>query len=469
MKIKVKNLGVLKQAEFELGDFTIICGENNTGKTYATYALFGFLYTWKNFFEMEIGEDKVEDLMTKGTTSINIADYVEKIQDFVDQGCQKYIQELPNIFATNKEKFQGSSFQVIIEEKDVFQIQNNIQTTKFEPSIDVKERFVIFYEKSLESNNIIINFNKKEFFDAESGDAKFRDFFISLYLKIFFFPSIFHNHFIISSERTGAAIFRKELNFARSKLLEKMSRADSNNDLRGILYNAYEDYALPIKTNLDFLQNLSSISKKSSFIAENYPDILDYFADIIGGKYTINDNDQLYYEPKGKRLKLTMDESSSAVRSLLDLSFYLRHEAKPGDLLIIDEPELNLHPENQRRVARLLARLVNLGIKVFITTHSDYIIKELNTLIMLNHDKPHLKRIAEVEGYQQNEFLNADQIKVYIAEEAPVLLDGKTRKTKCQTLTPADINPEMGIEARSFDKTIDTMNRIQEEIVWGAD
>ena len=92
MKIKVKNLGVLKQAEFELGDLTIICGANNTGKTYATYALFGFLHTWRSFFEMEIGEDKIEDLMTKGITRINITDYVEKIQDFVDQGCQKYTQ-----------------------------------------------------------------------------------------------------------------------------------------------------------------------------------------------------------------------------------------------------------------------------------------------------------------------------------------------------------------------------------------
>jgi predicted ATPase len=42
-EIKIKNLGVLKQAEFTLGDMTIICGGNNTGKTYATYALFGFL------------------------------------------------------------------------------------------------------------------------------------------------------------------------------------------------------------------------------------------------------------------------------------------------------------------------------------------------------------------------------------------------------------------------------------------
>ena len=67
-----------------------------------------------------------------------------------------------------------------------------------------------------------------------------------------------------------------------------------------------------------------------------------------------------------------------------------------------DEPELNLHPANQRRIARLFARLVNLGVKVFITTHSDYIVKELNTLIMLNHDKPHLKRIAEEKWLSDN-------------------------------------------------------------------
>ena len=54
MKISVENLGVLKQAEFELGDLTIICGSNNTGKTYATYALYGFLFdcarTWTSGF-----------------------------------------------------------------------------------------------------------------------------------------------------------------------------------------------------------------------------------------------------------------------------------------------------------------------------------------------------------------------------------------------------------------------------------
>jgi hypothetical protein len=112
---------------------------------------------------------------------------------------------------------------------------------------------------------------------------------------------------------------------------------------------------------------------------------------------------------------------------------------------------------------------VNIGIKVFITTHSDYIIKEFNTLIMLNHDKPHLKRIAEKEGYRSEELLSPDQVKVYVAQEASVKLEENQRKTRIQTLVPADIDPEFGIEVSSFDKTIETMNRIQEAIVWGED
>ncbi|HAN73974.1 MAG TPA: hypothetical protein DCQ63_06550, partial [Planktothrix sp. UBA8402] len=288
-------------------------------------------------------------------------------------------------------------------------------------------------------------------------------------LKDIIFAPLFPRPFIASAERTGVAIFRKELNFARNRLLEEMTQTGKNINPMELLFKVYDDYALPIKKNVDFIRQLETLVKKSSFIADNYPDILVDFANIIGGEYTITQNDELYYVPKGKRIKLSMDESSSAVRSLLDIGFYLQHEAQKGDLLMIDEPELNLHPENQRRVARILARLVNIGIKVFITTHSDYIVKELNTLIMLNHDKPHIKRIAEQEGYKQVELIAYDQIKVYIAEAALIKLDGSQKKTKCQTLTPADINPELGIEARSFDPTIETMNRIQEAIVWGAE
>lgn len=157
-----------------------------------------------------------------------------------------------------------------------------------------------------------------------------------------------------------------------------------------------------------------------------------------------------------------MDESSSGVRSALDLGFYLKHVAQKGDLLIVDEPELNLHPENQRKIARLFAQLVNIGIKVFITTHSDYIVRELNTLIMLNSDKPHIKKIQQEEGYTSLEILDYSKVKVYIAEQAKI--PSKHRKVNTLTEAPIDKN---GIEVKSFDETIEKINQIQEAIVWG--
>jgi len=461
VKIKIKNLGALKQAEFTLGDLTIICGSNNTGKTYATYALFGFLFTWRRMFSLTLNDDKIEQLLTDGIVRLDIQEYISQSDKIVAGGCKAYTQQLSKIFATQVDRFKETEFHVTLD------IQNISLASKFDRKIGSDEVAIFSISKIEESTELVVTLL------VEKGKAKIPieilNHIITDNLKDIIFAQLLPRPFIASAERTGAAIFRKELNFARNRLLEEMGQADKNIDPIEFLLKDYEDYALPIKTNVEFTRKLESLFKKNSFIAENHPDVLANFADIIGGEYTVTQNDELYYVPKGKRVKLSMDESSSAVRSLLDIGFYLRHEAQRGDLLMVDEPELNLHPENQRRVARLFARLINLGIKVFITTHSDYIIKELNTLIMLNHDRPYLKQIAEQEGYHQEELISSEKIKVYIAEEASIKLDGNTRKTTSQTLTPADIDPEMGIEARSFDKTIETMNRIQEAIVWGKD
>ena len=283
------------------------------------------------------------------------------------------------------------------------------------------------------------------------------------------FGEYFPSPFIASAERTGAAIFRKELNFARNRLLKEMSQTEKNINPLELLFKSYQDYALPVEKDVDFIRQLEALSKRSGFLQDKHPDLLEDFADIIGGRYTVTKDDELYFIPNKKQVKLTMDESSSAVRSLLGIGFYLKHSAKPGDILIVDEPELNLHPENQRKIARLFSRLVNLGIRVFITTHSDYIIKEINTLIMLNNNDAHIKNIVENEGYHPQELINYNKIKVYIAEEALTKIPKNSKRTKCQTLVPANIDEKLGIEARSFDKTIEEMNRIQDEIVWGAD
>lgn len=462
MLIKLKNLGPLKQAQFELGNMTIICGINNTGKTYATYALFGFLSFWKEAFSIDVARNSVQKLMVEGTTELDLNDYINDAEAILHKGCEEYTKQLPRVFASSEKYFTDTSFLIDIAKKDIqpkqsFELTMGTAKTKLitilkQPPDPMVHISLLVEKDERKVPNALIS--------KVIGDA----------IKEILFGHLFPNAFIASAERTGAAIFRRELNFARNRLLEQMGALEKELNPFDLLAKVYSDYALPVRTNVDFTRQLEAVAKKESFIAKEHPDLLRDFSDIIGGEYTVTRSDELFFIPRAnKRLKLTMDESSSAVRSLLDVGFYLRHVAQPSDLFVIDEPELNLHPENQRRIARLFARMMNLGIKIFMTTHSDYIIKEFNTLIMLNHDKTHLKRIMNQEGYKSGEMLSSNKVKVYIAEEALVMLESGKRKTHCQTLTPADIDPEMGIEARSFDKTIEDMNRIQEEIVWGGE
>ncbi len=78
MKISIKNLGAIKQAEFTLSDLTIICGNNNTGKTYATYAVFGFLYFWRDTFTINVNDEEVHQLLNDGSIELDIQSVLVK-------------------------------------------------------------------------------------------------------------------------------------------------------------------------------------------------------------------------------------------------------------------------------------------------------------------------------------------------------------------------------------------------------
>ena len=462
LTVRLKNIGILKHAEFSLGDLTLICGENNTGKTYATYALYSFLESWRKFIHVSINDDLIHNLLTDGALKINLAQYIEKANQMLAEACKRYPEQLDKIFAATEGTFHNSEFHI---EPSTIHLQDH--GFKHETKINQEPFLIASKEEGSEELVFTLVVDRKS---SPGIESIFAEDVMGRIICDAIFSNSFPRPFISSAERTGVAIFRKELNFARNRLVEEMGQADQKTDLRELLFKAYQNYPEPVEDNVNFTRQLEDIGKRKSFIAKEHPGILEDFADIIGGEYVITQNDQLYYIPKGTRSKLTMVESSSSARALLDLSFYLNCIAEKDDLLMVDEPELSLHPENQRRIARLFARLVNLGVKVFITTHSDYIVKELNTLIMLNHDKPHLKRVAEENGYQKSELINADQVKVYVAEKALLdLEEGQKKRRRGHTLVPAKIHPKFGIGVHSFDKTIDDMNRIQDDIVWGEE
>lgn len=78
---------------------------------------------------------------------------------------------------------------------------------------------------------------------------------------------------------------------------------------------------------------------------------------------------------------LEMPIVSSMVKELSPLVLYLRYIAEPGDWLIIDEPEMNLHPEAQARLIEFLSILSQSDLQILFTTHSPYVIDHLVNLM----------------------------------------------------------------------------------------
>ena len=90
---------------------------------------------------------------------------------------------------------------------------------------------------------------------------------------------------------------------------------------------------------------------------------------------------EFQYRPRQAMRGLRLSQASSMVSELAPLVLFLRSVVRPGDLLIIEEPEAHLHPADQDKLALTFARLIRAGVRVVITTHSDWFLQRLGILI----------------------------------------------------------------------------------------
>ena len=508
MKYFIENMGPIRFAEYSLESFNVVCGLNNTGKTYITYSLFGFLSGWEGIFESIIHHPAVEktplkldELMKMEEPKIDLNLYYGELneasilRDVLNILCDVYSKNLGAIFAAEESKFTNSSLSAQLDESDINKIYNSgwSFTVNIPTSLDGKEGSAqylpIFVEKK--RNDCCVYFKFVDIAGVglsilSNYEKKLIDVFnkgTSYMIVRHILQALLPRPYISSAERTGVVTFREDLAFARQKFVTSIvSRAKNRGDSRNrVLFDSlfkddesvdpkYDfEYPSAVQANIDFMTKIETVVKKNSYIKQDYENILEYFLKISEGEYKYSNSSVGYFLAKRRSKRFGLDEVSSSVRALADLWFYLRYYAQEGDLLIIDEPELNLHPKNQRLMARLLAMISRAGINILITTNSEYILRELNYLIRLYSVWGEVERDNDlVAEYDESMLLNYQEVNVCVTGSKNVLVPGNKRKTKANTLSKVETN-EYGIEMDSFNDVIDEMNKLEDYIYWGVE
>ena len=300
---------------------------------------------------------------------------------------KELLKDLPIIFHTNEKKFEN---------------------TKINISLDITDKF----------DNIEENYHFEK-------TAKILDI-----NNIYFFPA----------ERSGAVLFYKQLFQSGNDILRKFELSRDVNILKDV-----SNYPEPINEYMKFL-NRNFEDKNET---EIYKNVFVNIEDIIDGEILVRD-DKILYKNK-KDFELEMGLVSSTVKTLVGFYLYIKYCAKEGDIIFIDEIELNLHPRNQLELIKLFNILTKYGIKFIVSTHSPLIMQEINNMILYEEKKKNsnIEKVNIEYNVNQNYGIDKDDINVWF------LNDGTVNELKVD---------EEGVETSTFNKVVAKINNFYQDL-----
>lgn len=453
----VKELGYIKSVELDLDkDLTILCGPNNTGKTYLAYAIYGLMKIRTELPTSKKISEGIKNLTENGLIELDIIELLtENNLSYLNEIGKNYIEHIPNIFASDNTTF--SKTEIKLELGNIEILKSKILAEEISQEIGIRNSLSFKIVKEVNSSKISCLLIQKE---SKEGNSNQQDIPTTILVRFVFdrifrilTDFIFPKTYIAPAERIAINIFSKELSLRRNVLVDKLLELKEDNakdDPFDIVKRRATRYPLPIRDSLEISEDLNNFKKNTSEF-NHFADEIE--KEILKGQVLISKEGDVQFKPdKAKSLKLPIHLTASVVKSLSNLVIYFRYIATKGDFIIIDEPELNLHPDNQVIIARIIAKIVNKGFKVLISTHSDYIVRELNNLIMLK-DKP-----AFVSKYQYSEDTLLDFNKV-----GAVLFHYNTRK--CTTL---DVT-QTGFEVETIDAVINELNERSQDLFFNSE
>ncbi len=438
MEVHIRNLGPIRDAMLDMKPLTVFIGPNNAGKTWMAYAMAGifgeyglqrYLNSYLDAPEQFSGlyppiDTVIQQVLDEGNATIDMVqfadDYGETLFNAIASEARTW---LPEFMGTKFASFNDLDIRMRLgstKERFLNAVKASSLVYKMAPGRKRKEGALNILKEA--DNPLMYFYTTEENFSNNSilklaGRFIFHSIFTriirALYIRSFTFPA----------ERNTLINYFSSFDTDTDKDFNTNRRFDVSYDQikKGTL-------SIPIQRFISMMEMAFDVgSSERSKQIENHQEIHEYIQlakllerDILSGSVDFSTPEpsarrEILYQV-GENIHLDMTVTSSMLKELAPLVLYLRYLARPGELLVIDEPEMNLHPEAQAKMIEFLAMLVNAGLHVMITTHSPYIIDHLGTLLAAAaHDEP--ESIREKFFLQRTEaFIPKEQVSVYLVE-----------------------------------------------------
>jgi predicted ATPase len=432
-ELTIKNLGNIEQAIFNIKPFTIIAGENSSGKSFATKGLYCLL-----------------DALNRDYLSQEVGRSIAKIEEFVDS--LERISNKPS--NTDMEFFSFIKFDVIdflksilIECDEAYLTEQDFIYKKYEPEIEKivdrvmsyrdKKESVKKFEKAfpfLDSLAYEIRSVRNALLDINRTVVNGLNSVISENLKKNFQHTEFssfvnHNTDSTSAEITMSNIgnlkFGQKDNLGFSFKSKGIEEAQKLNNVVFIDSPVYLKLRKPLQRSEKMFTGLFSRVRESERYLSGLPnyiekiyqnfdlefiekprfsDLSDKIIGIIQGKLNVTQSGEIYYETtEGKKVPLSLTAMGISNLGLIE-RLIRNNTIAEGSFLIIDEPEVHLHPKWQVALVDVLYELAKNGVNVVIATHSIDMVKAVE--VLLNKDESAEKLISVNKMPYSSKFLD---------------------------------------------------------------
>lgn len=418
MRIRITNFGPIEDFSFDLEhDLNFVFGLNNIGKSYAISLIYlilknsisDMLILYGDFvFSPRAIEGKLNETLERAIESLVSSDDAEEcdITDGLVEHCKTLFREY---FVSSLEQSLTNSF------SDISSLDNAHSSDRFEISIEVGPHriSIVPVGETLTIGELHVGFataiakrsqqnrhprlNKQTgrlttyLKDKEAFGHEISRFVLSKYTD--FFGAIEREvraiHFLPAS-RSG--LYRAMTAF--SQILAELSKK------RSFLRNKIE---LPniSEPDLDYFTTINDI--KSSRKPGEFSEIAEQLErGLLHGIVSYDTaNKQISYRPEDTELDLEVLATSSMIAEISPIVLFLKYvigredllgrgrrrkDAKP--IIFIEEPEAHLHPEAQTILMESFVSLLAKGVRLVITSHSNYMFNKLNNLILDNRVDP---------------------------------------------------------------------------------